>query len=85
MKNSISKLKLLRVYDEYHGNKTKTFSHKIIEVKGGLNGWGDWSVYLADLLTLLNFLKGTFRDAWIIDLDINNPSDIWVVYIGVQE
>lgn len=55
--------------------------HYIIKLKGGLNGSGNWRNYLKDIQTIIKELKGSY----VIDLDVDVPDDVWVVYIGVEK
>lgn len=66
----------IRVVDVFNVNDGDYYVAKIY---GGLNGRGDWSDYLEDIKSIINFTP-----SYIIKLDVDVPDDVWTLYIGIH-
>jgi hypothetical protein len=56
----------------------------ILKVYGGLNGWGEWNDYLADITDLFDVLSEKYL-VWVVDLDVDCPDDTFELSIGVED
>ena len=55
--------------------------HYVIKLKGGLNGSGNWESYLKDMQAVIKELG----NCYVIDIEVDVPDDVWVLYIGLQK
>lgn len=65
----------LKVIDVFKVND----DHYVVKMYGGLNGRGEWSKYLEDIKSIIDFTP-----SWIIKLDVDVPDDVWTLYIGID-
>lgn len=54
-------------------------------IHGGLNGDGEWSLYLDDLSDLITLLADHFSDAWIINIDVDVLDDVFYASVGLDK
>ncbi len=54
--------------------------HYVAKFYGGLNGRGNWKTYLKDIQKIV-----TGQKAYIINLDVDVPDDVWTLYIGINK
>jgi hypothetical protein len=55
--------------------------HYVIKLNGGLNGSGNWESYLKDMQVVIKELG----DCYVIDIEVDVPDDVWVLYIGLSK
>lgn len=55
--------------------------HYLVNIHGGLNGHGNWILYLAQLTRIIL----AFDHAWILGLEYDAPDDIWYLSLGVSK
>lgn len=55
--------------------------HYVIKMNGGLNGSGNWESYLKDMQAVIKELG----ECYVIDIEVDVPDDVWVLYIGLQK
>jgi hypothetical protein len=80
IKETIERLDLERVRV---GSITRNseFNRYNIEIYGGLNGRGNWDLYLKQIGEIVNCLpEGTINS-----LNVDNPDDVWVLYVSCGE
>ncbi len=57
----------------------------IVEIKGGLNGCGEWEKYFADLSAITTALKCFYKNVWLVALNVDVIDDIWYASFGIRE
>lgn len=75
-----SKMKLHTLVDANEENST----HKIATIYGGLNGWGDWIVYLLDISEFMHKLENEY-DCWLLSLKNDPADDLFELKICIDE
>lgn len=53
----------------------------VIKLKGGLNGPGEWESYLKDMRAVVKELG----NCYVIDVEVDVPDDVWVLYLGLRK
>lgn len=53
--------------------------HFVVKIYGGQNGRGDWSKYLEDIKSIIDFTP-----SYVIKLDVDVPDDVWTLYLGIH-
>lgn len=76
--NRIDELKLerIRVSEVFEES-----DHYLVNIRGGLNGRGDWMYYLSQLTQIVH----AFEEAWILGLEYDALDDIWYLSLGVRK
>lgn len=81
-KTNLSVSSDVNVYD-YDWEEDANPFYYVLSLHGGLNGRGRWSNYLSTLLKMFSELENIFKDAWIIDFDVDAPDDVFDIEIGI--
>lgn len=65
----------LKVIDVFKVND----DHYVAKMYGGLNGGGEWSKYLEDIKSIIDFTP-----SYVIKLNVDVPDDVWTLYVGIE-
>lgn len=65
------------------GSHIDKYGTMIIEIGGGLNGWGEWDKYLKDLSKLVKKVKEEY-DIWLLELQNDSLDDLFYCTFGVN-
>lgn len=57
----------------------------LIEIYGGLNGWGNWINYFNDLRNLTVEFDNNFSEVWLTGLKVDCLDDVWTATFGIRE
>lgn len=75
-----SRIRLHKIENAPEENST----HKIATIYGGLNGRGDWVVYLIDIAELIGRIQNQY-DCWLYSLQNDPPDDVFELKICIRE
>lgn len=59
------------------------YGTKVIEISGGLNGWGEWDKYFKDLSKVVKKVNEEYR-MWLIDMENDCLDDLFYARFGVD-
>ena len=74
----------LGFYSEFNVDYVATFEggiHYVVKLHGGLNGSGDWQLYLDDVKQLM---KNISNNCWLVCLNNNCLDDVFDIEIGFR-
>lgn len=66
-------------------NYIDKYDTKVIELRGGINGIGEWKDYLFDLQLIFSELDMKNIHAWVIKLENDCLDDVFTLTIGVDD
>ena len=81
MENIINKFKSLDLKNIKIQSIREYDSHYVLTINGGLNGSGNWKMYLTQLQSIVE----AFEEAYIIDLSYDCLDDIWYLTLGIPK
>ena len=81
MENILNKFNSLNLKNIKIQAITDHDSHYVLEINGGLNGSGNWKMYLTQLQSIVD----AFEEAYIIDLSYDCIDDIWYLTLGISK
>ena len=67
------------------GEIKKEDNYYLVEVYGGLNGWGNWINYFNDLRNLTVEFDNNFSKVWLTNMIIDCLDDVWRATFGIKE
>lgn len=61
------------------------YGTKVVKLRGGLNGNGEWSDYFDGLSRTFKFLKANGFDMWLISIDNDVIDDVFYANVGIEK
>ena len=72
----------IKWYEESYEEKE---GYTIFGITGGLNGLGEWDDYFSSLGRLVEKIKESFSDVWVIELKNDCPDDVFYCTFGTRK
>jgi len=61
------------------------FENVVVDLYGGMNGWGEWKDYLYDLYELIDSLERNGVVAYIVNWEIDSFDDLFKVTLELRD
>lgn len=65
--------------------RTNEFANVLVDIYGGLNGWGEWKDYLYDLYEVIDSLEANNILATVVNWNIDVLDDVFKVTLELRD